>query len=78
MSVTEAVTLISALTAAIVGIGGVVVSIINARQIQGVHTIVNSQATKFETLAQRAGFAEGVSSVSEPQLPHQPPAPGAP
>lgn len=62
MSVQEAVTLIAALTAAVVSTVGALTAWRNAGQLNAVHTIVNSQATKFEALAQKAGFAEGTAA----------------
>jgi hypothetical protein len=66
VTVAEAVTLIAALGAFLVAAAGAFVSVWNAIHLAQVHTIVNSQATKFELLATRAGFAEGVSATSSP------------
>jgi hypothetical protein len=55
-----------AATAALVAaLAGAFVSVWNAVHIAGVKAIVNGQAAKFEALASRAGYAEGVTSVGE-------------
>ena len=69
MTVAEAVTLIAAISAFFTALAAAVVSVLNAAKLDQVHTLVNSQATKFETLARSAGFAEGVSSTSSPKEP---------
>lgn len=68
----EAVTLIAALTSAIVAIGGVAIGWRNANKVDQVHTIVNSQATKYEALARAAGFSQGQATPApapDPTLP---------
>lgn len=71
MTVSEAVTLIAAITAAIVSILSAVASVIGIWQGNKTHAIVNSQADKFERLSRAAGFAEGSLSLSgePPPLP---------
>jgi len=59
MTVAEAVTLIAAVGAFVVAIAGAFVSVWNAIHIGQVHTIVNSQSTKFEELQRRVGYGEG-------------------
>jgi hypothetical protein len=59
VTVPEAVTLLAAVGSLIVATCGAFVSVWNAVHLASVHTIVNSQATKFEALAKQAGFAEG-------------------
>jgi len=59
MTVAEAVTLIASVGAFVVAVTGAFVSVWNAIHIGQVHTIVNSQSTKFEELQRRVGYGEG-------------------
>jgi len=59
MTVTEAVTLIAACGAFLVSTAAAFVSVWNAVHLGQVHTIVNSQATKFEEMSRSLGHAEG-------------------
>jgi hypothetical protein len=64
MTVTEAVTLIAAVTSAIVAIGGVAISWRNAGKVDAVHTLVNGQSQQLQAIAHTAGVAEGAGIAS--------------
>lgn len=59
MSAAEIVTVIGALTAAIVSIISAYASLRNGGKLDQVHTLVNGQSTRMESLAQQTGFAQG-------------------
>jgi len=59
VTVAEALTLIGAITAAVVAIVGALASLRNGQGIAKVHDLVNGQSVRMEALAQRTGFAEG-------------------
>jgi len=59
VTVAEAVTLIGAITAAVVAIVGALASLRNGQSIGKVHDLVNGQSVRMEALATRTGFAEG-------------------
>jgi hypothetical protein len=63
MTVAEAVTLIGAVAAAIVSVATAIATLRQGGKLDQVHSLVNGQSIRMESLAQRTGFAEG--SMSE-------------
>lgn len=73
MSVAEAVTLIGAITAAIVSVMTAAVALRNSSRLATVHQLVNSQSEKLVALADAAGHERGVAeTLDRPKLPDQP------
>jgi hypothetical protein len=69
VTVAEAVTLIGALTAAIVSIASAVATLRQSAKIDTVHLLVNSQSIRMERLAERAGAASRAQLELEGELP---------
>jgi len=63
MTVTEAVTLIAAVSAAVASISASAIAIYNAVRVAQVHTLVNGMSTRAEQLARDLGNAEGKAEI---------------
>lgn len=65
MTVAEAVTLIGAITAAVVSIVTAFAQLRQGAKLDRVHTAVNGQSVRMELLASAAGRAEGLQASAE-------------
>jgi hypothetical protein len=71
MTVADAVTLIGAITAAVVSVASAIATLRQSAKIDTVHLLVNSQSIRMERLAERAGAASRSQLELEGELPTQ-------
>jgi len=73
MTVTEAATLIVAVSGLVVAVGTAFVGVWNAVHLAQVHTLVNSMATRTESLQRALGHAQGIGDAERASTHADPP-----